>query len=215
MPTTNENVPLRLGFWLGYTGLACAAAPWIPYCGIDRLPADLDFDENSPLPGDPEWSPSVWDRYDEAEERGDLNCILSVARQLQTTFRGDGLDLDVIYAEVTFIPADIEQYPSGELWSETLAFVLPARQGVHERLRERPAHLQFLGYDLSFPAPTFHSAIYQPGLSQSRPDFPEHLNNYGLFSDHDVALEFLAAANDMDYGPMPFCLIGIWAPAAL
>lgn len=165
MPITNEKVPLRLGFWLGYTDLTCAAAPWIPYCGIDRLPADLDFDENSPLPGDPEWSPSVWDHYDEAEDSENLNYNLSVARQVQTMFRDDGLDLDLIYAEVTFIPADIEHYPSGKLWLERLAPALRARQSVHTRLRARPPHLQFLGYDLSHPVPTFHSAIYQPVLT--------------------------------------------------
>jgi len=168
--------------------------------------------ENYLHSSDPDWSPSVWDRYDEAEERGDLNCTLSVARQLQTMFRDDGLDLDLMYAEMTFIPADIEHYPNGDLWSERLAPALRARQSVHTRLRARPHHLQFLGYDLSHPVPTFHSAIYQPGLSESRPDFPKHLNEYGLFSEHDDALEFLGVANDMDYGPMPFCLINIWAP---
>lgn len=152
----------------------------------------------------------LWEEYSEAEEGGELNVDLTLARHLQERFRYAGVRLDLIYAEVAAIPEGVRGYPSGELWWDTLEFVLEHRRAIHNRLHGAPESFSFLGFDISHPVPTFHSAIYQPGLHHSRPEYPQYLNRSGLFDDRDTALPYLNAANERDYGPLPFCIIGVW-----
>lgn len=195
--------PIRLGFFLERREVTCSMYPSVPYSGVDRLPNEGAYD-------DPQ--PRLWDEYAEAEESGDLNSDLTTARRLSARFSRAGVRLDIVYAEVALIPRDIDAYPGGELWSQMLDFVLSHRSAVHERVTQRPENLTFLGFDISHPVPTFHSAVYQPGLHRVRPDYPSYLNKWGLFTDRDTAMPFLDAANTMDYGPLPFCLLGVWEP---
>ena len=211
-PEVGYPVPIRLGYWLVRSGVTCAGSSQILYRGIDRLPSEAYYDKDRLSLTDSDKFEELWDQYWDVLESGDLNSDPTVAPQLQGAFLGVGIDLDVVYAEVTLIPGEVGSYPSGKLWSETLAFVLPHRRQVHDRLGGRPSHLDFLGFDLSHPVPTFHSAIHQPGLDEMRPDYPDYLNGSGLFGNLDTALPFLRAANEMDYGPLPFCAIGVWEP---
>ena len=150
----------------------------------------------------------IWDAVDSRE----LNTNLPLAQDLQREFRKEGIELEVVYSEILMIPDNLDDYPHGKLWSEQLDFVLQHWRHVHDLLAARPENLHFLGFDLSGPVPSFHSAIFQPGLHKTHPRLPDHLNQAGLFEDADTASRFLRAALEMDYGILPFCVLGIWQP---
>ncbi len=152
----------------------------------------------------------VWDQYWNAYDSTELNSNVQLAQTLHRKLATEGIDLDLIYAEISMVPHELDQYPSGKIWARELARVLSVIRKVHDRLGKRPDGVQLLGYDISHPVPSFHSAIFQPGLHERRPCIPEYLNSAGLLEDIDLALRFLSAANEMDYGSLPFCVVGIW-----
>ena len=212
MPS-GTRTPFRLGFFLERTGVACFKWPSAPYRGIDRPP-------NLPTPEEEDELRSsgrsaladLWDRYWDATDSRQLNTNLPLAQDLQREFRIEGIELEVVYSEIVMIPDNLDDYPHGNLWLEQLDFVLQHWRHVHNLSAARPENLDFLGFDLSHPVPSFHSAIFQPGLHKTHPRLPDHLNQVGLFEDVDTALRFLRAANEMDYGGLPFCVLGIWEP---
>lgn len=204
-------VPVRLGFFLERRGVTCSMYPTVRYEGVDRLPNMVYYDLSEGSMDKTEGVAGLWEEYSEAEEMGELNVDLTLAHRLQERFRYAEVCLDLVYAEVVAIPRGVGGYPSGELWSDTLEFVLEHRRAIHNRLQGAPESFSFLGFDISHPVPTFHSAIYQPGLHEVRPEYPRYLNRFGLFDDRGTAVQFLNAANGRDYGPLPFCLLGVWA----
>jgi len=211
MQSPNGFRSLRLGYWVETSGQTCFPFPDVAYCGVDRLPADLDFADKVIAGKAFTAIDGVWDAYYEAELSGKLNVDLVLAQRLQHELAQFGIDVDIVYAEVVLVPADAATYPSGKLWLETLATVLLARADVHNILKARPGNLRFAGYDIAQP-PAFHSAIYHSGLDTVRPDYVNHLNASGLFGSVNDAEEFLGAANGLAYGMLPFCLIGVWTP---
>lgn len=212
----SDQWPVRLGFFLESHGVTCFNWPTIPYRGIDRLPHIPSPEEDDGLRSAGRGGlVDLWERYWNASDGEELRLNLSLAQELQQMFLGQRVELDIVYSEIAFIPGDLEAYPRGSLWLDNLTFVLSQIQGVHNRLLKRPDNLQLLGFDISLPVPSFHSAIYQPGLHRRHARLPDYLNRFGLFADLNTALRFLSMANEMDYGALPFCILGIWEPSSI
>lgn len=212
----SKDGSLRLGFFLARSRVTCFNWPSAPYHGIDRLPYITSPQEDDALRhAGRSRLVDLWVRYWDAWDNGELHISLPLAQELQQMFRNEGLDFDLVYAEIAVIPRDLEAYPQGSLWSEMLAFVLSKWRDAHDRLKRRPIDLCPLGFDISHPVPSFHSAIYQPGLHRTHPRLPDDLNSFGLFNDLDVALRLLSVANEMDYGPLPFCILQVWGVPSL
>ncbi len=209
------DLPVRLGYFLEREGVAAAAFPAVRYRGIDRLPyLPTDEELQALRRAGRERLVALWERYLHAEDEGTPYTDRALALDFRRAFRREGVELEVVYGEVTAVPENLETYPGGTPWARTL---LSALQGMHNRnahFARRPQGLDFLGYDISHPVPTFHSAIYQPGLHRVQPDLPRYLNRHGLFGDLATALRFLHAANAMDYGALPFCVLQVWSVTA-
>lgn len=206
-----KHSSIRLGFFLERTAVTCFSWPNIPYLGIDRLPYLLTDEEEEQLraSGRGELA-EIWNHYWDASISGELNVNFELARDLQRQFDLWGVQLEIVYGEIVRIPTNLDQYAHGELWSENLEEALVHRREIHDRLGSRPANIDLLGFDISHPVPTFHSAIFQPGLNESYPSLSEYLNKNGLFETLDKASGFLPATNNLDYGLLPFCILSIW-----
>ncbi|MBN1771211.1 MAG: hypothetical protein JXB32_08130 [Deltaproteobacteria bacterium] len=152
--------------------------------------------------------PPLWDRYFSSEETGALYRELELALEFQREFAAQGITLEVIYADVVHIPRDLSQYPKEDVRTRSLQGCVPTWVRMHRPPTERPEGLKSLGFDLSDPIPTFHSALYQPGLSRVAPSVRGDLNAAGLFADLGDALRWLPVALSLDYG-VPFCVIEV------
>lgn len=207
-------LPLRLGFYLQRVGISCFNWPTVAYRGIDRMPHIPTPEQEPDLYFTPKAGRSrmadLWARYLDAIEQGRLNTDLKLTCRLRAEFLANGVDLEIVYSEVVTIPQDLEGFPHGKLWLEGLASILPTLEQTHRQIAKRPNNMNFLGYDIAQLFENFHSAIFQPGLHEYCPHLPDHLNPVGLFDDLDTASKFVQTANEMDYGPQPFCILGVW-----
>lgn len=176
------------------------------YRGVDRLPF---------CPEDIEVLPSacegVWDTYYESVENEQLFCDVGLANRLQNQLKLANVEVEIIYASLDRVPADLERFPRGALWKQLLEESLQPVQRRQLQLPGVPAEAVFLGFDISHPVPTFHSALYQPGLETVEPNFRRYLNLHGLVPTSDVAQDLMARANELDYGVLPFCALAVWA----
>lgn len=212
MPS-DAPMPFRLGFFLERVGVTCFKWPSVPYRGIDRIPYLPTPEEEDELRSSGRGAlADLWDRYSDARFSGKLNSNLSLAQGLLRDFLDEEIELEMVYAEIVMIPDDLHEYPRGMDWAELLTQSLQNIRPVHERLTGRPENLHFLGFDVAQLFESFLSAIFQPGLHETQPRLPDHLNRAGLFDDIDTASKFLRAANEMGYGPLPYCVLGIWQP---
>lgn len=204
------QIPFRLGFFLEIADVKLTRWPAVRYRGVDRrfLPSLEDI-ERLRLSGQGRIA-RLWDRYWSVYDSSQLAADLGFARELLSDFRAESVDLELIYADIVSIP-DSRDLPHGALWSDTLRDLLLEWTSTHEQLSGPPDEATFLGFDLSHPIPSFHSAIFQPGLHETQPNLPRYLNEQGLFDDFDSAKRFLGAANEMDYGLMPFCVLRVWS----
>ncbi len=207
----SDSLPLRLGFWLERVGVTCLKWPSVPYRGIDRPPYLPSLEEEDELRSTGRRRlADLWDHYWDAEDSGELNINLRLAQDVQREFFNEGIEFEVVYGEIVTIPQNLYQYPHGTLWTEFLLEQLPRIRRIHQNFAARPQGIRWLGYDISHPIDSFHSAIFQPGLHETCPGLPDDLNRAGLFDDLNAASRYLHAANEMDYGPLPFCVLGIW-----
>jgi hypothetical protein len=191
----------------------CVAWPTVAYRGIDRLPYLPTAEEQEQLQSLGRYDLNrLWDSYWAASSEGRLNVEARLASQLKQQFESEGINFEIVYSEILRIP-NFDGCPHKSLWSENLTSVLSHRQAVHERLVCRPENIEFLGFDISHPVPTFHSAILQPGLDSRHPSLPQRLNTHGLLDTIEEALDLAAEANSLDYGMLPFCVLGIWSQA--
>ena len=212
MPS-DAPTPFRLGFFLERVAVTCFKWPSVPYRGIDRIPYLPTPEEKDELRSSGRGAlADLWDRYWDAVDSRELNTNLPLAQDLQREFRNEGIELEIVYAEIVMIPDNLHEYPGGMDWAELLTQSLKNIRPVHERLTGRPENLHFLGFDVAQLFETFLSAIFQPGLHETQPRLPDHLNRAGLFDDIDTASKFLRAANEMGYGPLPYCVLGISQP---
>lgn len=196
-----------MGFFLAELGLRCFDFPDIPYRGIDRLPVIDNFEGEYALHRAGEQSSwQLWNSYWAADESGDLSADLAVARNLCAQFSSHGIDLEVIYAELTSIPTPSPP-PFGSRWR--LDDVFARYERVERTLVRRPDDLTFYGFDLSRPLPTFHSIIRQPGFRALADRLPPGINEYGLIGDNDAARGLLESSNGWS-APLPVCVIEVW-----
>jgi hypothetical protein len=205
-----QSPSTRLGFFLERTSVTCFAWPDMAYRGIDRLPFLPTPEEQEQMmsSGSSDLA-KLWDRYWEASIDGLINVDGKLAREYQQQFLKGGITLEVIYGEIVEIP-NVDKYPHSALWSENLESALLHRYDIHQRIGSRPDNIEFLGFDISHPVPTFHSAILQPGLNSKCLHLPHQLNSNGLFNTFEDAVPVLDDANSLDYGLLPFCILGIW-----
>jgi hypothetical protein len=67
-----------------------------------------------------------------------------------------------------------------------------------------------VGIDVTFPFPSFHSAIRQPNLSNFAPEAVDELNDFGLFATLEAAQDVAHRGNQTDTSWRPFCPVTIW-----
>jgi len=201
---------LPLGFYLARTGVQTASSPRVPYRGIDRLPyiPTPKEEEELRLAGRRRLA-DLWVEYADAEYDKTFVFDSQLALDYQRKFFDEGIRFEVIYGEIVFVPENLEQYALGDRWMSGLNEALRRWHQTLPQSWRNPTDLAFLGVDISHPFPTFHSAIYQPGLHESRPDLIPELNRSGLFGDIGAALPFLECGNRMGYGALPFCLVEV------
>jgi hypothetical protein len=160
--------------------------------------------------GDKTWG-ELWESYWDAEDGGELHLSRKVAESFQHRFLMQGTSLEVIYAEILAVPMDLDLYPHGSLWGASLKTALEQLTTRKERFWTRPSGLSSLGFDISSPEESFHSALFHPGLPDRCPELRDSLNATGLVDDWDMTARFLQRALAMDYGISPFCILGIWS----
>jgi len=210
MLTSGNDPPLRLGFFLERTEVMFPFLPGTFYRGVDRLPFEPTPEEDEQLRNSGKKRLlSLWQRYADLYFTGELHASLQLAGGLRSEFADEGVDFEVVYAEVVLIPPLDTEGLRFEMSEE----ILPRLRKLHEQVTSRPVGSRMLGFDLSYPLPGFHSALFQPGLR----DLPEapHLdvNSAGLLSDIAQVEELLPLANAMTSSWRPFCGIGVYLVA--
>jgi hypothetical protein len=153
----------------------------------------------------------LWESYWDAEDGGELHLSRNVAESFRRRFLMQGTILEVAYAEILAVPMDLGLYAHGSLWAESLKTALEQLTVRKERFLTRPHGLSLLGFDISSPEESFHSAIFHPGLPDLCPELRGELNASGLLDDWDTTARFLQRALAMDYGVSPFSIFGIWS----
>jgi hypothetical protein len=205
-----RNPCLRLGFVLGRTGVAFPYRPGTTYRGVDRLPfvPTLQEEEDLNRVGRATLI-SLWHRYADLLFTGELHADGQLAKDLRGEFAGEGLDFEVVYAEVL----GLTQSEAETRDDKPAVGVCNRLRRHHERAARRPEGATLLGYDVSYPLPSFHSALFQPGFRE-KPNTPDlDLNSAGLLSDLDQLRQILPLANAMVSAWHPFCGIGVYLAA--
>jgi len=209
------QLPLRMGFFLAEMGVNCARGPEIPYRGINRLASLKDFEgefQQHQSGASEVWS--LWASYWEAESTGTISVDRSTALDFQERFRALGMNIETIFCELVQYPSIRGHDELSAHQQQRLHDAFTKYEHVQRQLPNRPAGLEFLGYDLSYPLPTFHSIIRQPAIMNSNVVIPTMLNNSGLIADLDIAAELLPRAN-RDQKSGPICVLGIWSVESL
>src|SRR6266540_1396107 len=93
------STPFRLGYFLERRHEKCFGWPAIEYRGIDRL--DFAPADNHERTAEEE---SLENAYLEALDSGELNSNRQVASYYEELFLELGIDVEVVYAEVTWTP---------------------------------------------------------------------------------------------------------------
>lgn len=173
------------------------------YRGVDREPY-------VPEPGTE--AAKVWDAWWDEYDSHSLMKDIEHALRLQEVFEDEGIAFEVIYTEVTEVPTDPSQYPRGPEKQTHLRKSFQSFGDIndHWSARPRPEGV-WLGYDIAWPVPSFHSTLYQPGLPKQDLGLPGILNEHGLIAELPVARVVANASNVMDYGPLPFCVCSVWS----
>ena len=189
----------------------CWAWPSVLYRGVDREPFPPTPEEEDAMRSAGNASlVDLWERYTDLEYSQEFQRNLPVAIRTRIDFLRQGIDVELVYCQIEYIPSDLDAYPHGDEWSRSLTMSLDFRRSNHHLIEGPPIDSEFLGFDVAHPVPSFHSAIFQPGLHRTAPHLRHHLNADGLFSDLKTVKDFVLLANEMDYGIQPFCALGVW-----
>ncbi len=206
MSTSRSNLPIRLGFFLERTAVMFPFLPGTFYRGIDRLPFLPTPEEEEELKGSRKARLlSLWERYSDLTFTGELHASQKTSKSLCSSFGDEGIDLEVVYAEVALMPSSSDEAANGGA-----SQLLRSLRALHEHVTSRPVGSQMLGYDISYPAPDFHSFLFQPGLREE-PEAPQYdINGFGLLSTVEQVEQILPVVNAMPSSWTPFCGIGIY-----
>lgn len=205
-------MPFRLGFLLRRRGVHPYETSRTEYRGVDREPEYPPPDELEKWRHSGEEQIAVlWDDFGAAVYEQRLDASLSLALRFRSRFDRLGIELDLIFAAIEYMPSDYSQYRHASLWKASLSKCLDARLDTHFATANVSMPERFLGFDVSHPVPSFHSAIVQPGLSAVDRRLGKRLNANGLFEEAETAVEMMEKANTMDYGLLPFCVLSVRA----
>lgn len=196
-----------LGYWLVDAEEAVTGDREARYRGIDRQPRIPGPDEDDRLHSEGRDNVlQIRDRYWQSDDTGDLHAKAGLAIELRDLFAAEGIVVEVVLAEIVEIPE------LGHIPSDLRA--LFERNLAHWRTTTSNgsgAEIVPLGIDVTYPFPSFHSAIRQPVLSIAAPDSLRALNKAGLFSfsDLDLARDVVARCNEQETSWRPFCAVAV------
>lgn len=206
---TGAALPLDLGYFLAEPASPMACGVGGAYTGVDRLfvppfPFAKDAGERG------EFLPRLVERYWEEEDA--VRTDYEVAARYCRTFLEAGVRVDLIRAVVAVVPDSIKLYPRGDAWPHSISEGLAVSRALQARLADRApsvSDIPLVGYDVSLPIPTFHSALVNPGY----PFLTEYMgfvNEYGLLTERRWAIDLMHEANLMGYSDAPFCVLAIY-----
>jgi hypothetical protein len=145
------------------------------YYGVDRLPLFFPPDPEirraigEPVIENEALASLLQEWFDSGHQNTAFITHCDQAIRMLTSFRGFGFDLELIYCQIA-LQSDEK-----------------TRLGDYDAIEETdPRSYQAYGFDVSWPS-CDHSAILQPGVVPSRPDWRARLNNFGLLSQYDDA----------------------------
>lgn len=195
----------RLGFELVERGVKLSRGAGPIYRGVERMyyfPNPFELSEKAER---------AWSLYWDAEEDGRLRSDVQAADELKDVLGEVGLGLEVIYSEVIVLPDETAVEPEAlahPFRPEMLAW-LPEHSA---RVPPPPKSFVPMGFDISTPAPTYHSVIRNgaPGVDRYD-DVLAHLNAVGLTEDLAYATELMNAANATGYRLGTFCVLRVYA----
>jgi hypothetical protein len=185
--------------------------PFLPgsfYGGVDRLPFVPTPEEEEDLRNSKRATLlQLWQQYSDLTYTGQLHGSGHTTRALRDAFAAEGIDLEVIYAEVVLMPSvEMERVDQ-----KARGLLLQRLRTLHQQVVSRPVGAQILGYDVSYPVPGFHSFLFQPGLRE-QPEAPNlDVNEAGLLSTVQEAGRIVAVANAMTSSWRPFCGIAVYS----
>jgi len=209
-----RDLRIPKGFYLRRRKEHCSDCPEVAYRGIDRgIYVEDPIKVRNWLHSDREDErrrAGLWEAYWEAEEDGRLLSDAQIGLELLERFSQEGIELELVYAEVLGTWEDPHAFPRGEekeaiFWDTMLYY-----RNREELFRSRPPGFVFLGYDVSWAIPSHHSAIMQPMKIAGAEHVVQALNENGLFGDKEQAAHFMDEANRLDYSRDPFCIVGVW-----
>jgi hypothetical protein len=192
-----------LGYWLADTDVWLGSDRGREYRGLDRLPYLPGPDQDEDLRAREGRLLRARNRYWRLDDAGWLRRSAAIALELRDEFAAAGISLEVVRADLadlpdtTGLPGDLEGRFNADLtrWTVELS---------HESQQATP-----LGFDVTYPFPSFHSAIRQPVLERYAPRLLDGLNEAGLFPTLDRAQAAVHRCNATDTAWRPFCAIAI------
>lgn len=208
------NHSLLLGYWIAARNVDSGRLVTLEYRGLDRL-SNLDLpsplEQEQLVAAGRRTLVDLASRYYDAEDSQALNTDRDLALQLRDEMRSEGLDVEVIFAEVLDVPP---LPPQDQDLYDLAVTRFQNRRAIHDQLAqtEYEADLCCLGVDVTYAHPTFHSAILHGNLDTVMLGYEEHLNQYGLFPDYDPIADVVRELNlKSDYSLRPFCPVRISA----
>ena len=192
-----------LGYWLADSDVRLGSDRRRGYRGLDRLPYVPGPDEDGgrrPREGGLLRARSRYWRLDDASW---IRRSAAVALELRDEFAAAGVSLEVVRADLAglpdadALPADLKSHFDANLTRWTV-------ERPHEAQSATP-----LGFDVTYPFPSFHSAIRQPVLERHAPRLLDDLNEWGLFPTLDGAQTAGRICNATETAWRPFCAVAI------
>ena len=143
--------------------------------------------------------------YRQAREAGSIATDLDIARAWAGIKRRGGLPVELIWVEAVVSRWPVSDQDANRIRTAEVEFLTRRSEGLR-----RPTSFTFLGFDVSPPVPSYHSAIFQPGPGR-RDGLPEKLNEFGLLDDLAAAEDLMDEANRDGYGISNFSVIRVLA----
>lgn len=189
-----------LGLWIVSREAVAWGKPECEYRGLDRRPELPGPDQDDDLRGrGRDRLIGIRDELWNLEDTRELHRSPEAALRLREALEAEGFPVEIVLARVV-PPRDLSDLPQD------------LRSAYEDRRRRwaigTPATgvgTQPLGMDVTYPFPTFHSAIRQPTLGAVAPELVGELNEFGLLPTLEVASEVAHRGNRRDTSWRPLC----------